>query len=319
MFERGTFQPELTGAHFMRLAKTPANFALRDMAAPGGDNGLLGRLARELVPWSGARAPEPAVKPIVEALYGWWRGLPQSAMSTDRLSTRAQAVRLAIAKAREPADLVCSDLPKACGLEPDAEGGFDAGTFVERLNATLQEIADSGPTTRRLAEAALLDAFGVGSPDALRDQLKADYGAHLLKLTDRRMRAFVDRAAGREHEVDRWLDGIAGLLCGRRIDSWEDGHADQFAFEVTSVAQRLTRWLAAIRAETAASVPVISVHVVGTDGGEHTLVVRPGSPGGAARRQMDRIRAVLGDGPEVGEALAHLVAERLGAKETVDG
>src|SRR3546814_5376536 len=93
-----------------------------------------------------------------------------------------------------------------------------------------------------------------------------------------RLRAFVDRASAADLAQDRWLDGIDGLLTGRRPDAWSDTTIDEYCYEVRVIAGRLASWLALARTKKAVSAELFSVHVVGVDGSEDVLVVRRDRP-----------------------------------------
>ncbi len=56
LMERNSFQPELTDAHFMRMAKAPANFALRHIEREGAEQRVLEALARAFPRCPGRRA-----------------------------------------------------------------------------------------------------------------------------------------------------------------------------------------------------------------------------------------------------------------------
>lgn len=309
LMERGSFQPEATAAHFMRLAKNPGHFALRYLAADTAGRNVVARLSRELSILPRGETVEPAVKAVTEALYAWWRKLPTFTLETGAISETAKAVRLALKKGREPVDLLLGELPAACGAKRG--DAVDVDAFVERLNAALDELSDAEPKVRALTTAALVDAFGVRSRAALREQVIADYGPHLLGLTDFRLRQFVDRAMADGVDEPRWLDGIAGLLAGRRPDNWNDASLETFAFEVRDLADRLARWLVATRRGIAAGTAIRTVHVVSPDGREQVVVVRPGRQSGAAEEVARQIRRLTANLPDADRLLGALLAERL--------
>src|SRR3546814_3270501 len=173
-------------------------------------------------------------------------------------------------------------------------------------------IEGATPLVRRRAAAATAEALGTRDTDALRLQIEADYGPHRLDLTEPRLRAFVDRASAADLAQDRWLDGIAGLLTGRRPDAWSDTTIDEYCYEVRVIAGRLARWLALARTKQAVSAELFCVHVVGVDGSEDVLVVRRDRPNAALSKRLERVRAALGDDPASAEILAQLMAERSG-------
>ena len=310
LMERNSFVPELTAAHFMRLAKNPANFALRAMGGGDERTRVLERLSASLPLPSGIARPAAEVKSIVEALYRWFGRLSDSARQTEKASKLAKAVRIAVAKARDPMDLLFDQLPRACG-SLDVDGRIDADTFVENLAAAMDELADVDPTLRRLASAALASSFGQKDPAAVRDRLANDFQGLRGELTDYPLRQFVDRALGGETADDRWLDGIAGLVAGRRIENWDDGSLDTFSFKVRETAGRLSRWLFLKQRADARKTEMVSLHLLTTSGEERAVVVDGGH---VDAMQVEQVRRALqaADHPE--RILAELLGELMDAR-----
>jgi nucleoside-triphosphatase THEP1 len=312
LMERGTFQPELTGSHFMRLAKSPGNFALRHLGEADDRRQVLERLAAELVVFDVGAKPEAALKPIVEGLYLWWRRLPEYTLATRSVTAGTDAVRSVLAKGREPVDLIFSELPRACGALL-ASGEIDATLLVERLNVALLELADAEPMLRSMASAALAEAFGVRDLAGVHEQVRVDYAPHRLSLRDFTLRQFVERMLAPEGER-RWLEGVTGLLGGRRIDGWTDESLDTFAFEARSVAERLARWLMAIRKAVAQKSDLRTVHVVSTSGEEQSMVVRAGDAPRSSAQVEAEMRKLLEGRADAGAILGRLLVERMPEK-----
>jgi hypothetical protein len=309
LMERGTFQPELTGPHFMRLAKAPANFALRHLGEADDRRQVLERLASELVVFDNGSRPEAALKPIVEAIYLWWRQLPEYTLNTRNVSPTTDAVRSVLAKGREPIDLVFAELPQACGAVLPS-GEIDAMLLIERLNAALLELSEAEPMLRSMAAAALAEAFGTRDLAGVHEQIRVDYGPHRLSLRDFTLRQFVERMLAPEGER-RQLEGVTGLLGGRRIDGWSDESLDAFAFEARSIAERLARWLMAIRSAVAQKSDLRTVHVVSTSGDEQMMVVRAGVGPRSSAEIEDELRRLLAGRADAGAILGRLLVERM--------
>ena len=208
LMERGSFQPEITKAHFMRLAKSPKHFALRRIGEIENTE-VLGSLVEGLSIWADER-PGTDVKEVVEALYRWWAHLSEFARSTRTVGPTAQSVRTVMRKAREPIKLMLEQLPRACNaLGAD---GIDVQRYTEQLDVALTELGDAMPRLRSQIEASVLHAFGTRDLSELRTQMALDYEDHRLELGSYECRAFVDRAL--KHDVDdaAWIDGVAGLV-----------------------------------------------------------------------------------------------------------
>ena len=211
----------------MRMAKNPGNFAVRHVSTERGD-AVLEALCQGLSVWEGA-PPKAELKSVVEALYRWWLTMPEYTKATRSVDRRAQAVRAALVKGREPIELVYEALPRACGAFRD--GSVDIGTFVAALDVALMDMADAFPTLQKEAGQLLLEAFAARSMGELRELIRTDYADHMLELKDYGLRAFVDRALNPDTSEEAWLDGTASLVTGRRLDSWDDDTVDTFRYE----------------------------------------------------------------------------------------
>lgn len=308
LMERGSFQPEITQAHFMRLAKSPKNFALRRIGAIENQE-VLGSVVEGLSIWADDR-PGMDVKEVVEALYRWWGRLSEFARRTKTVGRTTQSVRAVLRKAREPIELLLDQLPRACGaVGPD---GIDVERYTLQLDVALTELGDALPTLRSQVRASVLCAFGTRTLSELRRQMALDYEDHLLELGSYELRAFVDRALKVDVDDDGWIDGVAGLIVGKRLEGWDDMLIDHFAFEIRDMAQRLARRLALIREGNAQAAPVTAIHLTTSDGRERSLFLREGADQDGALKS--RIRDVLDQAKRADAVLVDLLGEMMDTK-----
>ena len=303
LMERGSFQPEITKAHFMRLAKSPKHFALRRIGAIENTE-VLGSLVEGLSIWADER-PGTEVKEVVEALYRWWGRLSEFARGTRSVSPTAQSVRAVLRKAKEPIELMLDQLPRAC----DAVGtdGIDVERYKLQLDVALTELDHALPRLRSQIEASVLHAFGMRDLGELRRQIARDYEDHRLDLGSYECRAFVDRALKADVDDENWVDGIAGLVVGKRLESWDDSLIDRFGFEIRGMAQKLARRLALIQEGNARAAPVTAIHLTTPDGKERSLFLRNGA--GEDGTLKARIRCVLAQAEHPDAVLVDLLGE----------
>ena len=305
LMERGSFQPEITQAHFMRLAKSPQHFALRRIGAIENTE-VLGALVAGLSIWADER-PGTDLKELVEALFRWWRHLSEFAKGTRTVSPMARDVRAALRKATEPIELVLEQLPKAC--ESIGSDGIQNEQFALRLDEALTELGDALPKLRGQVAASILQAFGTRGIGELRRQMAADYADHRLELGSYEFRAFVDRALKEDVDDEDWVDGVAGLVVGKRLEGWDDSLLDHFGFEIRGMAQRLARRLALIREGRARAAPLTAIHLTMSDGQERSLYLRDGAEEEGALKA--RIRSVLADAERPDAVLVDLLGEMM--------
>jgi len=308
LMERGSFQPEITQAHFMRLAKSPKNFALRRIGAIENKE-LLQVLVERLSIWADER-PGTEVKEVVEALYRWWGRLPEFARRTQTVGPTAQRVRAVLRKAKEPIELMLEQLPRACkALGSD---GIDVERYAIQLEGALTELNDALPTLRSRVEASILHAFGTRSLGQLRSQIALDYKNHLANLGSYELQTFVGRALNEDVDDEAWVDGVTGLIMGKRLEGWDDTLVDHFGFEIRGMAQKLARRLKLILEEEARGAPVTAIHLTTSDGEERSLFLRDGADEDGALKA--RMRDVLAHAERPGAVLVELLGEMMDTK-----
>lgn len=272
VMERGTFLPDVTDAHLLRASKKPGNFTLQSIGETRGQERVLAALAKNLKHMLGGRPIAAEVKPLTEAIFSWFGSLDEVAKTTTAISSRAQDVRTALMKTHDPIELLFKKLPAAFGMDTDKLSS-DPAKYGVLLAEALQEIDDHAQHQRILAKAALCDAFGMDDIISLRDQIAMDFEPWRTRLTEFELRQFVDRALSPQHDLDRWLDGIAGLIAGRRIENWQDTSLDIFSFKAREFHDRLLRWLFLARRSRGMESSSVSMHLVQTDGSEVSRVV----------------------------------------------
>ena len=305
LMERNSFQPDLTPAHFMRLAKSPRNFALQSLREGPDQRGIVEALA------SGLRVLgvcDPTVPAVSERLFTWYNALPPHALKTTTVSAIADRVREVLRRAAEPGPLFFADLPAACG-SAGPDGRIDLHGYVAALGAALQELHDATPSLRARAIRCALHAFRAHDLNTLRAQLAADYRPHRPKLGDHRLRVFADRASNTEMPDDRWLDGVAGHLTGARPANWSDDTLAHFDSEIGLAAANLARWLALASTADAPDRRLRAVHVVSIDGREQVVVIRRDRPSPTLKARLDAVRRALGSEPHAAQVLGRLLAE----------
>ena len=104
-----------------------------------------------------------------------------------------------------------------------------------------------------------------------------------------------------------WIDGVAGLVVGKRLEGWDDTLVDHFGFEIRGMAQKLGRRLALIREGKARAAPVTAVHLTTSDGKERSLFLRDGADEDGALKA--RIRNVLAQTERPDAVLVDLLGE----------
>ena len=316
VLERGTFLPDLTVPHFMRLAKAPRNFSIQSLSEPSNQQGLLRKVATRVQVIRNCR---PTVADIAEKLYKWFNQLSPYALQTADISPVAAAVREQLRKASEPGQLLFQQLPAACTL-PDGEdqpASRTPDTFVCTLDDALEQLDKATSRLRSRAIAVLVRAFSTKDLEALRRTLRRDFAPHRAHLQDHHLEVFVDRATVIDVSQDIWLDGVAGHLVGKRPANWTDRTIDKFDLDVRVLSGNLTRWLALAQSAQGSAVDLRSVHVVGIDGHDRMVVLKYPTEQ-QVEVSMDAVRGVLGKDPNAPEVLGLLLEEYIDRTAAVE-
>lgn len=309
LMERGTYRPEPDGACLMRMAKGPQNFRLRKLVDSVSEKALPSRIADLLRDRPGVpKMPaKPAIGDVTAAIYGWTAKLRPFAWETRSISKRAQTVRSALQKARDPVDLLHRQLPTACGCDTP-----DENDFALALEEVFNELQDAVPQLRDRALAVTLQAFAARSVKDLRARLKTEIEPFLIELTDYRLRAFATRSLDDGLDTGRWIETIASLLTSKRLEAWGDSDLDAYAFAVRECAGQIDRFIALAR--QAGQAPVAAVHIALPGGADRAYYIRP-STSADEDDVVGSLRAVLAEADDPQRVLVQLFAEVFGAKE----
>ena len=322
LFERNTYVVGFTDDHFMRLAKSPANFALHLQPEMGGVDGLFRLYANAMATIGGQ--PESLKDPhaIVSCLYKWYSELPQFALQTARLSGRAKEVRGVLKRAGDPMDLLSTGLPKACGfgdLRKRKGAKADLAKFGVALRGTLTEIGGALCALRGEILSTLNVAFRTsGTVQQLREYLENNFAAYREILGDYKLKAALARSLDHALPDEAWIDSMGALLGERTLELWSDETIGKFRAESMVFAGQLKRWAALMlehRDKKVGTGSLVRIHVTAASGKEHTLLVNK-ETGVTADEMKKAIRRVIELNPqEAPLALAEALAELLGSAD----
>lgn len=133
-----------------------------------------------------------------------------------------------------------------------------------------------------------------------------------LELGSYELRTFVDRALKNDLDNTAWIDGVSGLVVGKRLEGWDDTLVDHFGFEIRGLAQKLARRLMLIRDEKTRGAPVTAIHLTTSDGKERSLFLRDGGDEDEALKAHMRDALARADHP--GAVLVELLGEMMDKK-----
>jgi hypothetical protein len=301
LFERGTYCAKLDGAAFMRILKAPEHFALQWVALEGVRVEVFRRLAILL----DQPLEDSGIRLVVDPLIRFGVELPFHVQHSLALGPEARAVRRALAQSRSPIELVFTELPLACGVEPfapDAPPDLDrASCFVGRLEAAISELRGCYPKLLEDIRTGVLKALGAPDRAALRERATA----LSFQVREQKLRTFTMRLADGALGEDQWTEALGGALIGKPPTRWLDHDVDAWRSQLAELAAHFLRVEAAAFGSGGAGSKRDAVRIALTrpDGQERSVIVD------VARLSEDQVK-VLG-------AIEHMAADANLSLDTV--
>jgi hypothetical protein len=269
LFERGTYCSRLDGAAFMRILKSPEHFALQLVSLEGIRADVFRRLAVLL-----NRPPtDTGIRAVVDPLIRFGVDLPFHVHHSSALTAEARGVRRALAQARSPIDLIFTELPAACGIEPfgpntRASAGR-AREFVTRLDAAVTELRSCYPKLLESMRAELLQALEAPARDGVAERARS-LG---FRVHEQQLRTFAMRLADTALPEDAWTEALGGAVIGKPPARWLDHDVQIWHSRVADLAAQFRRVEAAAFGEGQSKRNAVRVSLTRSDGQERAVIV----------------------------------------------
>lgn len=278
-YKDGSFQREMTAEAMLVLTKAPTRFEIQYCKIEGVRAELFQKLCSTLdVETPDGRSPE--LLDIVKPVCVFVAKLPEYVHRTKRLSPLATKVRDAILEAKEPATLLFTELPKACGLDSFAPGTKQnkkqAAAFARSLKSALDELRASFPELLNRMMTELQAAFpSPGSFSEFRRNLSERAMGLLPSLNDEKLKPFCMRVIDDNLPEADWLESVGSCLAYSPPTKWNDSNETKFNGELLDVAARFNRVESVVFDGGIAptSQRGIRVAITRPDGTEHDQVV----------------------------------------------
>lgn len=243
-YKDGTFLREMNGETMLVLTKAPERFEIQYCKIAGLRSLLFDKLitALELERSNDTKAE---LLDVVKPICVFVAQLPAYVLNTKRLSPTALAVRDAILSAREPATLIFTALPNACGFAPVSSKQAPPGripAFVKSLKAALDELRAAYPELQERLREQLREAFTLpGTFQQFRSALATRAEHILLTITEPKLRAFCLRLIDENLPESDWLESLGSYLALKPPSKWHDAEEDAFNTQLSDLGARFHR------------------------------------------------------------------------------
>lgn len=224
LYEESGFIPGITAPIVERMLRAPERFELQRFRLSGARASVFEDLVKSLT--TGGPERPRSIVPVVRALVRLVSNLPQFARNTHTVSLRAQRVREALLRAREPGPLLFEKLPEACDCQPFDDGAAVAAQvhqFTHRLREALGELESAYPDLLQRIEDMLREGFDASDGDAdFREELASRAHRLIPAATDTRLKSFLVRTMDDGLDREEWLVSLGTLLGKKPPESWYD-------------------------------------------------------------------------------------------------
>jgi hypothetical protein len=243
-YKDGTFLRELNAEAMLVLTKAPERFDIQYCKIEGVRAELFEKLLTVLEVRA-SQEREIELLDVVKKLCVFVAQLPAYVLNTKKLSPTALAVRDIILNAREPAKLLFTELPKACGFDPiphDATASKPVQAFVKTLKAALDDLRAAFPELQERLRKELRAAFDLsGTFQQFRTALAGRAEQVVLGVNEPKLRAFCLRLMDDNLPESDWLESLGSYLALKPPSKWHDAEEDTFDSEVAQCATRFHR------------------------------------------------------------------------------
>jgi hypothetical protein len=241
-YKDGSFIRELNGEAMLVLSKAPERFDIQYCKIEGVRAELFEKLLTVLEVKASAQEREVELLDVVKKLCLFVAQLPAYVLNTKKLPPTAQAVRDIILNAREPAKLLFTDLPKACGFEPISPNttvSKSVQSFVKTLKAALDDLRTAFPELQERLRKELRSAFDLpGTFQQFRTALAGRAEQVVLGVNEPKLRAFCLRLMDDNLPESDWLESLGSYLALKPPSKWHDAEEDAFSGELAQCAAR---------------------------------------------------------------------------------
>lgn len=224
LFDQETYIPVLTSEVLEVLIKNPKRYNIKAFRVNGPKLELFQRY-RTLI---GKKQPQnlsnqsfiDTVKPFLI----FYKGLPTYTKNTKRLSLEGQAIRKAIAEAKDPEKVFFEDFPSALGFNANTlKSDAELNLYIERLQEAIKELRQAYEYLLNRFESYILTFLGKKENiyKEYKNGLNNRFKAVQLSLLNPKHKVFLQRLRS-DLDRDDWLNSIAQACIGTTLEKLKD-------------------------------------------------------------------------------------------------
>ena len=323
LYENGSFIADWSMPVFERLLKAPQQFELKRFQITGIRSDLFSQFSRAFNQSIETQKPDllTVVTPLMRAIAQ----LPKYTLVTQELSANAKNFRKTVLNAREPDELLFTQLPEAFGFPAFGTQittySQAVSEFFSALQDALSELEQVYDILLNSVELLLIEAFTL-TPTA--EKLRAELVARaepLLSVTiEMDLKGFLVQVCSGGHDHTGWLEAIATYLAKKPPSAWIDADTAQFEINLSQIARKFRHFEAVsyeklARTESSAGEPIrVGITAPNRTEQERVVTLTPTADEQTAEME-DEIRKVfdkfdVDDNPELHIAILARISQK---------
>ncbi len=279
VYEHGSFLHRFGPADFLRLTKAPATFEVQHCRVAGVRSEVFNELAQAFSKTPQDRTPD--ILDVVRPLCQFAAQLPDYTRRCTALSREALGVRDGLMSAREPATMLFTDLPVACGVAPfspdEASDGKRVRRFVALLRDAIGELRGAYPKLLARIMVRVAEASGSEAASFNRARLASRAARVSLAAREPRLRTFALRLRDPGLSDEAWAEALASFVVAKPPVRWAPGDEARFGEEIGALCELFHKVEATAFLDDAAT-PVteaIRLNLTRGDGEDRVRVIEP--------------------------------------------
>ena len=244
-YEDGTFFSRLTSSNFHRLIKAPETFEIQYYPINSVRSSLFSLLLEGLE-LSNSKQTTPQILDVVKSLFGFIGGLPEYVMYTSSLSPVTSEVRKVLQKAKDPIELLFTDLPIACGFSPITgehnQSPDSVLSFVQVLRQSIDELRSAYPKLLLQIQNGISTEFEFSdSFETMQIHLGERAKALAAFVTEIKLKGYCLRLTDNNLAKEAWLEAMGNFVCSMPVPKWRDKDVYRYMQEIHNLTKQFLR------------------------------------------------------------------------------
>jgi len=245
IYKEGSFIPYLSVPDLELMVKRPEYFAIKRFSQLG-IRGKIFMVYQELLSTSPVTSSNQlrnkTMLNIVGPLVQFAKNLPDYVKRTRTLSAEARNVLRVLLSAKDPIQLLFSDLPHAVGMASFDEEATDKETaqeFQKRFRSAIVELSQKYTQLIEEIKYIIKESFHTQKDiPSLREELKERAYPLAQRCSDQKLKPFIGTLATDKGQDESWLTSIATIVSQQPVDSWTDHDINAFSSQLHDIVNR---------------------------------------------------------------------------------